>query len=221
MKQKIITVKINRAKTREEERAQRVEAAVRLAILIATAATLFVAGICAKINLAQEQEKEAEVAAPVVMEESLRLAPVKTPAAELEDPTPAVEEDSVEPTVPADVWDTPLSASELAVLLEVCEAHHIAPALALGLIEVESSFRWDAVNQTSGCYGYCQLNPAYFPGGLSPEDNIRTGIGYLAEKLERYGELEAGLTAYNAGYDTGHRGYAGKVLAAAERWETK
>lgn len=138
-----------------------------------------------------------------VVAENLRLAPIATPAAELEETAPAAEEDPAEPIEPAEAWETPLSESEL------------------GLIEVESSFRRDAVNQTSGCYGYCQLNPAYFPSGLSPEDNIRTGISYLAEKLERYDEMGAGLTAYNAGYDTGNRGYAEKVLAAAERWEIK
>lgn len=116
-------------------------------------------------------------------------------------------------------WDTPLSENEMAALLEVCEQCRIAPALALGLIEVESSFRADVVNPAYGCYGYCQLNPHYFPNGLSPEDNIRVGIGYLGYQLERYGELEAALTAYNAGHDTGNRVYAQKVLAAMERWE--
>lgn len=122
----------------------------------------------------------------------------------------------------ARAWDVPLTDEELDALLEACEAGGIAPEIALGLIQVESSFRADAVNEVSRCYGYCQLNPQYFPGGLSPVDNIRTGIGYLAEQLERYdGDLEAALAAYNAGYDTGRRTYAAMVLEAAEAFERR
>ena len=80
---------------------------------------------------------------------------------------------------------------------------------------MESSFRADALNKRSGCYVYCQLNPKYFPADLSPVDNIRTGIECLAYQLERYDNLEAALTAYNAGHDTGSRTYANMVLEAA------
>lgn len=119
----------------------------------------------------------------------------------------------------ASAWDdVPMTDSEIAVMLGVCEEHHIAPALALGLIQVESSFRADALNRDSGCYGYCQLNPQYFPAELSPEENIRVGLEYLASKLEKYDNLEAALTAYYYDYDSGDRTYAEKVLAAAERW---
>lgn len=89
----------------------------------------------------------------------------------------------------AHAWDVPLTDEELSTLLEVCETGHISPAIGLGLIQVESSFRADALNPNSGCYGYCQLNPKYFPADLSPVDNIRTGIEYLAYQLERYDNL--------------------------------
>lgn len=113
-------------------------------------------------------------------------------------------------------WDVSLTDEELDALLETCDAEHIAPEIALGLIQVESNFRADAMNPRSGCYGYCQLNPRYFPADLSPVDNIRAGIEYLAYQLERYdGDLGAALTAYNAGYDTGDRTYAEQVIAAA------
>lgn len=116
---------------------------------------------------------------------------------------------------PAPVWDVPLTDEELSALLETCEAGHIHPSVGLGLIQVESNFKADALNPNSGCYGYCQLNPRYFPSDLSPADNIRTGIEYLTYQLERYDNLEAALTAYNAGYDTGDRTYANMVIAAA------
>ncbi|MCI9264180.1 MAG: lytic transglycosylase domain-containing protein [Oscillospiraceae bacterium] len=117
---------------------------------------------------------------------------------------------------PSPIWDVPLTDEEMTALLETCEAGQIHPSIGLGLIQVESSFRPDALNTASGCYGYCQLNPKYFPSDLAPADNIRTGMEYLAYQLERYdGDLEAALTAYNAGHDTGDRTYADMVITAA------
>lgn len=124
------------------------------------------------------------------------------------------ETEQVKPTAPA--YDVPLTTEELTVLLETCEAGNIEPETGLGLIQYESSFDPYALNEKSGCYGYCQLNPKYFPADLSPVDNIRAGIEYLAYQLERYGgDLGAALTAYNVGYDTGDRTYATQVLEAA------
>ena len=126
---------------------------------------------------------------------------------------PPVEEDGFTP------WaSVPLADDLQEVLWTECQEHNIEYELALGLIEVESTFRTDAVSYV-GCYGLMQLNPRYFPSDLSPADNIRYGIEFLEEKLEQYaGDLGAALTAYNAGHDTGNREYAEKVMAAAGRW---
>ena len=62
------------------------------------------------------------------------------------------------------------------------------------------------------------VEPAILPGGLSPAENIRHGVEFLASKLAQYGDVGAALTAYNAGHDIGARGYANTVLAAVERW---
>ena len=115
---------------------------------------------------------------------------------------------------------SPLTDSEWTTLLEVCEARSIDVSLALGLIWVESRLNPNAVSP-SGCYGLCQINPRWHPDGLSPEENIRYGLNYLADQCERYDSVEAGLTAYNAGRDTGNRSYANAVLAAAKEWEGK
>lgn len=86
----------------------------------------------------------------------------------------------------------------------------------LGLIQVESRFVSDAVNSRTGAYGLCQLNPKYFPSGLSDADNIREGTEYLGELIQKYqGDVMAALTAYNAGSDTGNREYAISVMNAA------
>lgn len=113
---------------------------------------------------------------------------------------------------------TPLTDELYRAVLGACGTYDIPVPLALGLIEVESGFDAEAVSG-EGCYGLCQLNPEYFPSGLSPAQNIEAGIGYLGRQMERYGDVEAALTGYNAGHDTGAREYAEAVLEAAEKWE--
>lgn len=115
--------------------------------------------------------------------------------------------------------DVPLSFELQDVLHTACEANNVPYHVALGLIEVESGFNLEAVSP-AGCYGLCQINPQYFPIGLTPAENIEAGMEYLGSLIDRYGDLGAALTAYNAGSDTGNREYAGKVMAAAERWRT-
>jgi len=115
--------------------------------------------------------------------------------------------------------DVPLDRELQAALRESCEDSGVPVALALGLIETESGFRPDAVSG-EGAYGLCQLNPRYFAAGLTPAENIRAGMEYLGELLERYGgDTQAALCAYNCGHDTDSRTYANTVLAAAGRWE--
>lgn len=143
----------------------------------------------------------------------------------VETPTPAPSE-AVQPApepeeTPEPLHNpTPLTDSEYAALVEACDEHGIDVSLMLGLIQVESNFRADAVSKC-GAYGYMQLLPKYHPSDLSPEENIRYGVGFLASQFERYGNLESGLTAYNAGHDTGDTSYARKVMRAAEEWREK
>jgi len=112
---------------------------------------------------------------------------------------------------------TPLS-DELFRAVDAAAVEHGVPiCLALGLIEVESGFDAEAVSP-KGCYGLTQLNPQYFPAGLSAEENVQTGLAHLGSLLERYDTMTA-LTIYNAGRDTGDREYANKVLDAAWAWE--
>lgn len=113
--------------------------------------------------------------------------------------------------------DIPLDRELQAALREACQASGVPMSLALGLIEVESGFRADAVGAADE-YGLCQLNPKYFPADLTSSENIAAGVGYLGELMSRYETVESALTAYNAGSDTGDRTYANAVLAAAEKW---
>lgn len=125
---------------------------------------------------------------------------------------------------PVEVFDaqqqnhSPLTDEEWETLVEACVENKIDTSLVLGLIWVESRFQPNAVS-SCGSYGYCQINPRWHPAELSPVENIRYGVNYLASCISRYDNLEAGLTAYHAGYDTGRRWYANAVLEAAKEWE--
>ena len=169
-------------------------------------------------------EPEAGEAVPV--EAAQEITPVPPAAAATEpraqeryfeicEEIPAEDEAPEEPTI----WreDVPLSAELQLALLTICEETGVDPLLALGLIETESNFVTDAVSRT-GDYGLCQLNHLYFPTDLTPEENMRRGIGYLAELLKRYGSTETALTAYHIGHDDGTRYYAGAVLGHARAW---
>lgn len=112
---------------------------------------------------------------------------------------------------------TPLSDELFWAVDAAADTYNVPLCLALGLIEVESGFDAEAVSP-KGCYGLTQLNPQYFPAGLSAEENVQTGLAHLGSLLERYDTMTA-LTIYNAGRDTGDREYANKVLDAAWAWE--
>lgn len=114
--------------------------------------------------------------------------------------------------------DVPLDYELQDVLHTAAQANGVPYHVALGLIYVESRFDPEAVSQ-AGCYGLFQLNPMYFPSGLTPEENIEAGMEYLGSLIERYGDLSAALCSYHDGYDTGRRGYSNAVLEVAGRWK--
>lgn len=151
-------------------------------------------------------EREAALAA-----EAVEVAPEPVYTVRMLEVTTTVYAEPVpEETAPSFEYrqDVPLAAELQETVWEVCQEHNVEYALVLGLIEVESTFRTDAVS-CAGCYGLMQLNPQYFPADLSPAENIQYGVAFLAEKLDQYaGNIGAALTAYNAGHDTGSREYA-------------
>ena len=124
------------------------------------------------------------------------------------------------PETPAPKYyaEIPLSAELQTVLFEACDMYGVPYDVALAMIETESQFNPYIENSDSGCYGLCQLHPAYFPTNLSPADNIKYGIRYLGKQIRVYGTLESGLTAYAVGHDDGSRGYAHYVLNIAQEW---
>ena len=90
--------------------------------------------------------------------------------------------------------------------------YKLDPALLAAVIYQESKFRADA-RSSSGAVGLMQLLPATAmgiaerTGGtsfrvddlLDPELNVRYGSWYLRHLLDKYGDEETALAAYNAG----------------------
>lgn len=204
-----ITIPIHKKKDRERQK--RLETVVALA-QAAVGVVCFVGIVAILVHAAYEPVPVAgDAAATVLPMEVYTTSDVGLLADEDQNPA----------TTPQNLANpSPLTDEEWDVLCEVCEERSIDVSLALGLIWVESRFDPNAVSK-SGCYGYTQLHPQWHPSGLPPEENIRYGINYLANQCERYDNIESGLTAYNAGRDTGNRRYANAVLAAAKEWEAR
>ncbi len=182
--------------------------------LAAAAAAMLAAGlICTGMDAAEERAVQAVTVEPVPAYAVVVVPPQPEPA---EDPA---EDDLVVEQLKASDYlrdDVPMSYELQAVLHDACEEYGVPYELALGVIQVESNFCADA--DGGSCYGLMQLNTGFFPAGLEPGDNIRAGVKFLGELLDRYRDAGAALTAYNAGHDTGNRRYAKAVLRAAEGW---
>jgi len=86
---------------------------------------------------------------------------------------------------------------------QTARQHRVQPALVKAVIAAESNFNPDAVSRV-GAQGLMQLMPATAASlgvldPLEPDSNVRGGVAYLRAMLDRYGELEPALAAYNAG----------------------
>lgn len=132
------------------------------------------------------------------------------------------------------VSDGRLLAYDLQELMQdQCEAYGVPYALALAIAEVETHFDPDAVSPTHD-YGLMQINQVnheWLQGlGMDPlthAGNIEAGVYIIGGYLERYGDTEQALMAYNNGptgarklWDAGvyQTDYTRKVMTALEHW---
>lgn len=122
-----------------------------------------------------------------------------------------------------------ISKSLAADIHEAAVDVGIDPAVAFGLVQAESSFRTRAVSPV-GAIGLTQVMPATArevePGTtrsdlMNAKTNLRIGFKYLRRLIDKYGNEDLALTAYNRGPGTVNRllrqgrdpdnGYAEKV----------
>ena len=88
------------------------------------------------------------------------------------------------------------------ILLTALE-HDVPPALVKAVIAAESLFDADAVSH-KGAQGLMQLMPKTasklgVADPFSADQNVSGGVRYLREMLDRYGDMQRALAAYNAG----------------------
>jgi hypothetical protein len=90
-------------------------------------------------------------------------------------------------------------------IYESARRHGLNPTLVAAVVQAESRFNARAVSK-KGARGLMQLMPAtgrrlgFGPAELyEPEKNLDAGARYLRQLLDRFGELDLALAAYNAG----------------------
>ena len=119
------------------------------------------------------------------------------------------------------------------IMQDQCERYGVPYALALAIAEVETHFDPDAVSPTHD-YGLMQINQVnheWLQGlGMDPlthAGNIEAGVYIIGNYLDRYGDTEQALMAYNNGptgarklWDAGvyQTDYTRKVMTALEHW---
>jgi soluble lytic murein transglycosylase-like protein len=90
------------------------------------------------------------------------------------------------------------------LIVEHSRLHDIRPSLVRAVVQVESGFNPRAYSP-KGAMGLMQLMPATarefgVHNPFNPEENIRGGVAYLRQLLDRYdNNEELALAAYNAG----------------------
>lgn len=114
--------------------------------------------------------------------------------------------------------------------------HNLDERLIQAVIKVESGYDTSAVS-SAGAEGLMQIMPATqkdlgVVNSFDPAENIEAGIRYLRQMVTRFGTVELGLAAYNAGpsnvdkykgippFDETRR-YVKKVMASYEQMKVQ
>lgn len=90
----------------------------------------------------------------------------------------------------------------------LCKQYGVDYSLVVALIERESSYVFDKVGDDGNSVGYMQIYESAHTDRMerlnctnlkNPYQNVRIGIDYLAELIEKYGTVQDALAAYNYG----------------------
>ena len=90
----------------------------------------------------------------------------------------------------------------------LCKQEGVRYALILAMIERESGYKHDSVGDGGESFGYMQVMQKYHEERmeelgatdlLNPYQNIRVGVDYMKELVDRYGTIQDALAVYNYG----------------------
>ena len=140
------------------------------------------------------------------------LAKLTTPPQETITVTKTVEVPAYKSNVLADtadvfLFDVPLSDSLQRYIYEVCADENVPVTLVMAMIEHESGFDPEAVSPTDD-YGLMQINAVNHEwlkeeyrcaDMMNPYQNVFCGISIISSYIDKYGELDKALMAYNMG----------------------
>lgn len=140
------------------------------------------------------------------------LAKLTTPPQETITVTKTVEVPAYKSNVLVDtadvfLFDVPLSDSLQRYIYEICADENVPVTLVMAMIEHESGFDPEAVSPTDD-YGLMQINAVNHEwlkeeyrcaDMMNPYQNVFCGISIISSYIDRYGELDKALMAYNMG----------------------
>lgn len=111
-------------------------------------------------------------------------------------------------TAEAVFYDVPIDINLLNHIQGLCADYEIPVELVLAVIEVESTYKADAVS-SEGAKGLMQIIPEYHEDRMNrlnctdlfdPKQNVAVGMDFLSDLIHEYdGNLHKALTAYNYG----------------------
>jgi hypothetical protein len=90
----------------------------------------------------------------------------------------------------------------------LCKQEGVRYALIIAMIERESGYKYDTVGDGGESFGYMQVMQKYHEERmeelgavdlLNPYQNIRVGVNYMKELIDRYGTIQDALAVYNYG----------------------
>lgn len=140
------------------------------------------------------------------------LAKLTTPPQETITVTKTVEVPAYKSNVLVDtadvfLFDVPLSDSLQRYIYEICADENVPVTLVMAMIEYESGFDPEAVSPTDD-YGLMQINAVNHEwlkeeyrcaDMMNPYQNVFCGISIISSYIDKYGELDKALMAYNMG----------------------
>ena len=120
---------------------------------------------------------------------------------------PAYKSNVLVDTADVFLFDVPLSDSLQRYIYEICADENVPVTLVMAMIEHESGFDPEAVSPTDD-YGLMQINAVNHEwlkeeyrcaDMMNPYQNVFCGISIISSYIDKYGELDKALMAYNMG----------------------